>query len=96
MLGVRTPPAQLGEITGEEDDDEAAEGREALEWTGWCPDWNSTRTGPIRRQARFTLQEIRWNGSRGVRRVAGDFEKSCTSTEGTWVVLGRFRASRPA
>lgn len=95
MLGVKTPPAQLGETTGEEDD-EAAERAEALEWTGRCPAWNSDRTTPILRQARFTLQEIRWNGSRGVRRVAADFEKSCTSTEGTWVVLGRFRASRPA
>lgn len=49
-----------------------------------------------KRESRFTVRKILWTPDGELRRIVADFEQSCTTSQGTMVVLGRIRATRPA
>lgn len=70
------------------------------DWYGECPPQIFTgEEEPIRyparakSESRFTVRQILWTRDGEVRRISVDFERSCATSEGTWLLLGRFHAT---
>lgn len=79
-LELRTPHAWFPGESGQ---------RDGQGWPGSCRAWEFTQRNP---DARFTVREISWTRTGEPHRITVDFERSCSSESGTWVVLGRVRA----
>lgn len=87
-LILRTPPAWFPENSGA--------GERAREWPGGCTEQiiELERTAG-RLGLRFNVRGIHWDRRGEIRQISMDFEQSCRTDEGTWLVLGRIRATNP-
>jgi hypothetical protein len=86
-LDLRTPPAWFPLESGLSG--------QAPEWPGRCPepDYEFKTKSKPQVEARFTIREILWARNGEARRISMDFQQTCRMRQGTWVVLGRVRAT---
>jgi hypothetical protein len=71
-------------------------GRQDPAWFEKCHRDFWVNLAGVKLESRFTIRKILWTPDGEIRRIVADFERSCSTSEGTMVVLGRVRATRPA